>query len=63
MVILLAELCGPAGLASPDSLDASWQRCQTALQFMSRYHSAAQSCSDTLNAMRRRAAPAANSGK
>jgi hypothetical protein len=63
MVILLAELCGPAGLASPDSLDASWQRCRTALQFMSKYHIAAQSCRETLDAMKRKAAPAVNLGK
>jgi hypothetical protein len=62
MVIILAELC-PAVLANlaPQTLDASWQKCQHALELMSSYNRAAQKCGQTLNAMRQRAAPVISS--
>ncbi|KAH8804474.1 fungal-specific transcription factor domain-containing protein [Xylogone sp. PMI_703] len=63
MVIILAELC-PAVLANviaPENLEASWQKCQDALESMSSDIMAAQKCRETLCAMRRRASPAHSS--
>lgn len=62
MVVILAELC-PAVLSdlSPETLEASWQKCQHTLKLMSSYNKAAEKCGETLNAMRQKAAPANSS--
>jgi hypothetical protein len=62
MVIILAELC-PVLLTNilPETLNASWQRCQHALELMGSHNAAAQKYRDTLNAIRQKAAPSISS--
>jgi hypothetical protein len=62
MVIILAELC-PVLFTNilPETLNASWQRCQHALELMGSHNATAQKYRETLNAIRQKAAPSISS--